>query len=323
MLVSGVVRDMVLVAFGEGHFQALSKVEAGDEALLDNSIYLATQTYHRHQIPPGDDFPVWDQFKAADKPVYPQRPSLMGPKYALHGTGTLQTGRFPGKMIMVAALWDEAAYPWQADWYHRQVRRALGERADDQFRVWFVDKAMHTGPFPSNSARRPSHLTRLVPYVGVLQQALRDVAAWAERGLPPPPSTDYKVVDGQVVVPPSAAARRGIQPVVSLTANGGEVAEVAIGETVAFEARIEAPPGTGVIVGADWDFEGAGDFPTSPPLELVTADGATARVSARYAFESPGTYFPAVRATSQRSGSARTRFTRAQNLGRVRVVVRG
>jgi hypothetical protein len=56
---------------------------------------------------------------------------------------------------------------------------------------------------------------------------------------------------------------------------------------------------------------------------LVTADGATARVSAGHAFESPGTYFPAVRATSQRSGSARTRFTRAQNLGRVRVVVRG
>jgi hypothetical protein len=323
VLVSGVVRELLLIGFGEAHFQALSQLTAGDAALLDNSIYLATQTYHRHQIPPGDDFPVWDQFKAAGQPIYPQRPSLMGPKYALHGTGTLQTGRFPGKMIMVAALWDEAAYPWQADWYHRQVRKTLGGRTDDQFRLWFVDKAMHTGPFPSNSSRRPSHLTRLVPYVGVLQQALRDVAAWAERGLPPPASTEYEVVDGQVVVPPSAAARKGIQPVVMLTANGHELAEVGVGEPVEFEAHIEAPPGTGVIVGADWDFVGAGDFPVSQPLELVTADGATAKMRARHAFDSPGTYFPAVRATSQRSGSARTRFTRAQNLGRVRVVVRG
>lgn len=323
LLVSGVVRGLVLVGFGEGHFQALLQVAAGDEALLDNSIYLATQTYHRHQVPPGDDFPVWDQFKAAGQPIYPQRPALMGPKYALHGTGTLQTGRFAGKMIMVAALWDEAAYPWQADWYRRQAQKALGERLDEQFRLWFVDKAMHTGPFPSASTRRPSHLTRLVPYVGVLQQALRDVSAWAERGLPPPPSTAYEVIDGQVVVPPTAAARRGIQPVVALTANGGELAEVAVGETVEFEARIEAPPGSGVVVGADWDFEGAGDFPVSEPLELVTADGASARTTARHAFAEAGVYFPAVRATAHRQASRANRFARAQNLGRVRVVVRG
>jgi hypothetical protein len=185
-----------------------------------------------------------------------------------------------------------------------------------------VDKAMHTGPFPSTGTRRPSHLTRLVPYVGVLQQALRDLSAWAEKGLPPPASTDYEVLDGQVKVPPTAAARKGIQPVVSLTANGREIVEANVGETVQFEARIESPPGTGVVVGADWDFEGAGDFPVSEALEFTSSDGGAARVKARYAFSSPGTYFPAVRATSHRQGSRSTRFARAQNLGRVRVVVR-
>ena len=322
VLISGVVRDLALLSFGEAHFQAMAQIKTGDEVRMDNSIYLATQTYHRHQIPPGGDFPVWDQFKAAGQPIYPQRPHLMGPRYALQGTGTLQTGRFAGKMIVVEAMLDEAAYPWQADWYRTQVRRALGERLDDQFRLWFVDRAMHTGPFPSRSEPRPARTTRVVSYVGVLQQALRDVSAWVERGLAPPASTAYEVVDGQVVAPPTAAARRGIQPMVALTADGGERAEVSAGETVAFEARIEAPPGTGVIVAAEWDFEGAGDFPVSAPFEFATADGASVTVKASHAFAAPGVYFPALRATSHRQGNATTRFARPQNLGRVRVVVR-
>lgn len=246
----------------------------------------------------------------------------MGPRYALGGTGSLQTGRFAGKMIVVEALLDEAAYPWQADWYRTQVERALGPRLNDQFRLWFVDRAMHTGPFPSRSEPRPARTTRVVPYVGVLQQALRDVSDWVEKGLPPPPSTGYEVVDGQVVVARGAAARKGIQPVVAVTANGGERAEVAVGELVAFEARIDVPAGAGVVVAADWDFEGAGDFPVSEPLQFVAPDGSSVAVSARYAFDAPGTYFPALRAVSQRHGDAATRFARVQNLDRVRVVVR-
>ena len=311
----------MLLGFGEAHFQAFSQIKTGDEVLLDNSIYLATQTYHRHQIPPGDDYPMWDQFKAAGKPIYPQRPLQMGPRYALGGTGTLQTGRFAGKMIVVEALLDEAAYPWQADWYRTQVAKALGPRLDDAFRIWFVDRAMHTGPWPSRNEPRPARTTRVVSYVGVLQQALRDVAAWVEQGLAPPPSTAYAVEDGQVVVPSTAAARKGIQPVVSLTANGGDRVEVAVGETVEFDARIDTPPGTGRAVAADWDFEGAGDFPASEPFEFAVADGSSVTVKARYAYSEPGTYFPALRATAQRQGNAATRFARVQNLGRMRVVV--
>jgi hypothetical protein len=322
VLISGVTRELVLLSYGEAHFQGLSKVKAGDAVTMDNSIYLATQTYHRHQIPPGDEFPVWDQFKAAGQPIYPQRPFQMGPRYALSGTGTLQTGRFAGKMIVVEALMDEAAYPWQADWYRKKVEKALGPRADEQFRIWFVDRAMHTGPFPGRSEATPARTTRTVPYVGVLQQALRDVSAWVEQGLAPPASTEYAVADGQVVVPRAAAARKGIQPTVALTANGAERADVEVGETVAFEARIDTPPGTGVVVAADWDFEGAGDFPISEPREFLTPDGASVAVKATFAFKAPGTYFPALRATSQRQGNPATRFTRVQNLGRVRVVVR-
>ena len=96
-------------------------------------------------------------------------------------------------------------------------------------------------------APRPVATTRVVSYAGALQQALRDVAAWVELGIAPPPSTEFEVHDCQVVVPPAASARRGIQPVATVTANGGERADVAVGEPVRFEAVVEVPPGAGTL----------------------------------------------------------------------------
>jgi hypothetical protein len=45
-------------------------------------------------------------------------------------------------------------------------------------------------------------------------------------------------------------------------------------------------------------------------------------VKAKYAFTKPGTYFPALRAMSQRAGNANSPYTKIPNLGRVRVIVR-
>ncbi|HEY6308369.1 MAG TPA: hypothetical protein VI488_18135 [Candidatus Angelobacter sp.] len=321
LYIAGVIGDLVMIGFGEAHFRALAGIKTGDQVLIDNSIYLAAQTYHRHQIP-SSDYPVWDQFKAAGAPVYPQRPALIGPRYTQHGTGSTQTGRFAGKMIVVETLMDEAAYPWQADWYRSLVQAAMGSRLDDHYRLWFVDHAMHTSPWVAPGEPRPVRTTRVVPYAGVLQQALRDVSAWVETGLVPPLSTVYEVRDGQVLVPPTAAGRKGVQLVVSLTANGGNRAEVAVGETVDFAALIDVPPGAGAVVAAEWDFEGAGDYPVSEPFEYANASPSSVTVKTTYAFSKPDTYFPALRATSQRQGVLNTRFARIQNLGRVRVVVR-
>jgi hypothetical protein len=94
--------------------------------------------------------------------------------------------------------------------------------------------------------------TQIVSYVGVLQQALRDLAAWVEKGMPPPASTSYKLVDGQIEVPGTAEDRKGIQPVVTVTANGAARAEVAVGKPVKFAAVIEVPPNTGEVVTAQW-----------------------------------------------------------------------
>jgi hypothetical protein len=152
----------------------------------------------------------------------------------------------------------------------------------------------------------------------VLQQALRDVSAWVERGVEPPASTSYKVVDAQVQVPPKAGPRKGIQPVVELKVNDGERAEVKVGEPVTFSAMIEVPPNTGKVVAVEWNFEGAGSY---VPAELGDIRPAVS-VKATHSYSQPGTYFPVLRATSQREGDRDTPFGRVQNLGRARVVVK-
>ena len=81
--------------------------------------------------------------------------------------------------------------------------------------------------------------THTVSYLGVLQQALLDLSAWVEKGIAPAATTNYKIVDGQVVVPPTAEERKGIQPVVTVKANGGKRADVKVGEPVTFTAVVE------------------------------------------------------------------------------------
>jgi len=303
--------DIVLLLPGSG--DALAKLKAGDKVRFDNSNFLAVQTYHRHQVP-GPEYSVWDQFRDAQgKPIYPQRPLNLGPIITRGASGTLQSGDFKGKMILVENLYDTEAFPWQADWYRDRVREHQGGAIDDNFRLWFTDHANH-----QDSARQADPL-HTISYLGVLQQALRDVSAWVEKGVEPPASTDYKVVDGQVEVPEHAARRRGIQPVVHLAANGAARAEVKPGETVRLEAVIELPEGTGKVVSAAWDLDGRGDFPL--PGKLSVGEDGNAHVTLEHAYARAGTWFPTLRVASQREGDADTPYARVQNLGRVRVVV--
>jgi len=313
--VSGTAGDILTIGYGEEHFRAMPGIKAGDEVTIDNSVYLAAQTYHRHQMPLPDYY-AWDQFKVAGKPIYPQRPLRQG------SGGTTYTGRFAGKMIVVEALMDEAAFPWHADAYRTIVQKALGPRFEDNYRLYFVDHAMHTGPWVGPNDPRPVITTRTINYMGVLQQALRDLSAWVEKGLAPPESTTYKVVDSQVIVPPTAAERKGIQPVVDVKANGGERADVAVGENVEFTAVIEVPPGTGSVVSAEWDFEGDGKYPVVEKFDDTNSSFSRVTLKTNYAFSKPGTYFPALRASSHRNGDFKAQFARIQNIGRVRVVVK-
>jgi hypothetical protein len=290
-----------------------AQLAPGDEVLVDNSNFLALQTYHRHQAP-TKDFKAWDQFRGPDgQPLYPQRPMLLGPMFVKATSGSLLSGKFAGKMIVVASLWDREAFPWQADWYRSRVQGHFGDKTDDHFRLWYTDHALH-GDEP-----RLEDPTRVVSYEGVLQQALRDLSAWVEKGVAPPASTGYTIDEAQVIVPPTAALRRGIQPVVTLTANGAVRAEVAAGQEVTFKGAIAVPPGTGSVVAAEWEFDGTGAFAASSD---VPQEAGAVNVSITHRFDKPGTYFPALRGVSQREGDKRSPYARIPNLGRVRVVVR-
>jgi hypothetical protein len=278
---------------------------------VDNRGYLAVQTYHRHQVP-GPDYPVWDQFRRPDgTPIYPQRALLLGPLFAEAASGTVQSGRFAGKMIVVCCLTDREAFPWQADWYRARVQAHLGKATDDSFRLWYVDNALHGD---REIQEDPTHT---VSYLGVLHQALRDLSAWAERGIDPPPSSNYEVVDGQVVVPSAASARGGVQPTVVVTVDGADSTAIDQGQSVTLRVMCEVPPDTGVIVAVDWDLDGTGSFATHEEFDPAPA----VTVERQWSPNARGTWFPVVRVASERHGDKASRFARIQNIARARVVV--
>jgi hypothetical protein len=301
-----------LIGFTLSADQALiGSIGIGDKVRIDNAWALALQTYHRHQLPTPDMI-GWNQFRKPDgTPIYPQRDLLIGPLSALGTAGSVPNGSIHGKMLVLEVLLDIDTFAWQADWYRSQVKAQLGDRFDDSFALWYFDHAHHDDPAPGMAQ------AHAVSYGGALQQALRDLSLWVEKGIKPS-ETRYSISDSQVSVPAGAAARGGIQPVVELQANGGVRAEVRTGEAVHFTATIEVPPHAGTIVAVEWGFEGTGEYPAN---ESIDTPQSSLRVSATHAFTKPGTYFPVIRVTSQRQGDKQTPYGRIQNIARARVVV--
>jgi hypothetical protein len=306
-----VAGDVVILGVAD---QALAaQLAVGDEVRVDNSNFLAAQTYHRHQVPPGDEFPEWDQFRGGDgKPLYPQRPVLLGPIFTKATAGSLLDADFDGKMILLESLWDREAFPWQGDWYRKRVQARFGAQTDQRFRLWYVDHALH------GDMTRQEDPTHTVSYLGVLQQALRDLAIWVEKDIPPPSTTAYAIDGGQVRVADKASSRKGLQPVVTVSAKAGRRIEAKAGTPVRFDGRIETPPGSGEVVVADWDFDGSGEFTAH---SQVRAGHNAVTVSIEHVFAAPGTYFAVLRATAQRRSARGTSYARLQNLARTRITV--
>lgn len=290
----------------------LAKIKPGDEVQVDNSNFLAVQTYHRHQVP-SKDYYVWDQFRNQDGgPKYPQRPMLLGPLFTKGASGSVPTGKFKGKMILLGSLWDREAYPWQCDWYRERVKENLGDKTDENFRLWYTDHAIH-----GDAANQLDDQTHAVSYLGVLQQALRDLSDWVEKGIAPSPTTNYTINDGQVNIPKTAQEREGIQPVPELLVNGKKRVDIKVGKSVVLKVTADLPKNTGKIIAVEWDFEGESTFKE----KSVIKPGLQLTAKVKHKFLKSGTYFPVVRVTSQREGDANVLYARIQNLDRVRVVV--
>ena len=319
LLISAVEGD-ICSPFSEITPDVFNDVEPGDEVTVDNRDFVAFCYYHRYAIEgmiASKDRIVREllPWTMDGKAVYPQR--------ATHGRRGQSTGKFDGKMIYVQPTLDNMVWYTTISGYHGLVREHLGDRIDEQFRLWWVQNAAHgapemIGPMQTDEKDPGVWRSRLVSYDGVTSQALRELVAWVEDGVAPRSYSGYELGrDNQLILPATATERGGVQPVVAVEANGGLRAEVKVGESVTFSGRAEQPPGAGTIIGIDWDFEGRGDC-----IADDTVDGTANKVDvqASHSYATPGTYFASMRVSAQCNGPDAAGLP-VQNLARARVVV--
>jgi hypothetical protein len=270
----------------------LAGIAPGDRVTVDNRRYLAWCHHHQHQV--VDGHPAYAQDTVDGIALHPQRPLLPVMMFSPF------TYDFTGKMIVVQGAQDIAVWTASMVDYHAGVAARLGDAVDDRFRMWWIDRMGH---LPASTYGLPARTSQMIDYLGIIEQALRDLIAWVEDGLPPPPTTGYRyTADHALALVPGAVERRGVQPIVDL-----EVCSVD-GNKVAFRARADVPPGAGSIVAIEWDPTGTGTWVAGTDEH-------------NHAYDRSGCYIAAVRVTSHRTGNRDDPFGRVQALGRTRVVV--
>lgn len=307
--------------------EILTKLAPGDIITIDNLDYLAIQLYYRYQNVDESFFP-WSYL---DK-KYPGRPkregSPVGIGICFGGAGSLQDGDIQGKTIVIEALMDEFASPWQADWYKNKVREKAEEKGlkeEDVFRLWYIDHSLH------NDSHKDMGV-HTINYYGAVKRALLAVSDWAERGIEPPSTTNYKMDFAQVVVPKTASERGGVQQVVTLMANSEKHAYVKVGEQVCFTAYIDVPENAGEVVSARWNFTGEGkttyadyvneDVYGNEIYQIEKVGSRSFETQAIYVYHKPGTYFTTVNvASNPMKDGRRDLFLDVLNIDRVRITV--
>jgi hypothetical protein len=286
-------------------------VEPGDQVELDNRDFLAYCYYYRHHLLDASEF---DFLQLNGKPIYPQyEQPEMSPFM-----GMVHTGRFDGKMMWVHHTHDASLWPVQGIGMRNNILRECGpEELTRKFRLRWTENAEHVPPAFAASPPGRANTTWLINYQPVIEQCLADLMDWVEKGIEPA-DTRFELRDGQIVLPTDAAERGGIQPVVTVTANGAARVEARVGEAVCFEVRAATPPGAGAIIGVKWDFDGSGAFPLT---QIVDGKSPAVTLSTSHAFERPGTYFVTALVESHRDGDVAATSRRIPNLGAARVVV--
>ena len=296
---------------GDANLLRFDGVKVGDEVHVENRKFLAFCYFHRHHVM---DDPQFDGLKLQGVPIYQQHPvPMMSPLM-----GVPYTGHYEGKLLWVHHTHDSSLWPSQGIVYEGAVLQAQGPvAAAEKFRLQWTEHAEHISPamLPSSPARATS--TWLVDYTPIIEQGLVDLIRWVEQGIPPA-STQYEYSHGQVSLPDTAAERGGVQPVVALTVDGGVRADVKVGDPVELVVTAEAPTEGGTIISVEWDFDGQGGFATQ---EQVDGSAKAATFTQTHAFDAPGTYFSAVRVSSNREGDVGAEFRRLPNVASVRVVV--
>ena len=307
--------------------EILAKLAPGDVITISNLDYLALQLYYRYQRVDESFFP-WSYL---DK-KYPKRPKREGTPIGMGicfgGAGSLQDGNLQGKTIVVEALMDEFASPWQADWYRKKVREQAEEKGlkeEDVLRLWYIDHSLHNDSHKDMGVHS-------INYYGAVMRALLAVSDWVERGIEPPYTSSYEMDFAQVVIPKTAKERCGVQPVVTLMANSEKHTYVKVGEKVYFTAYIDVPANAGEVVSTRWNFIGDGK---TTYAEFVNEDvfgeeiyhieqtgERSYETRITYIYNKPGTYFATVNvASNPMKDGKRDLFLDVLNIDRVRITV--
>lgn len=292
----------------------LSLVEKGDEILIDNSDYIAVQTYHRHQIPDAS-FHAFDQYKDGHgNPIYPQRAQVISYGFTAGGCGSVQDGQIQGKVMVINNLSD-GDFPWQADWYRRKVHEAIGDRDQDMFRLYYNENAPH------GDAAEVGDDGHLVSYLGMLRQALLDMADWIQKGKRPQNTTGYELVDSQVIPAKDPAKRFGLQPMITAYADGKRCTKGKAGTSVRITAQIELPAGTGDTGRVLFSFDNGKTFADRVEiLQVMRKNGyGCVRAEDEHVFTAPGKYYVVCRVEAKRKGA--DDYTLLRNLSRACVIV--
>jgi hypothetical protein len=232
--------------------------------------------------------------------------------------GVAYSGSYRGKLMWVHHTHDSSLWPPQGVIYANAVARAQGDVSTaERFRLRWTENAEHVPPSILKSPAGRAVNTWLVDYLPVIEQSLKDLVAWVEEGIEPAP-TAFEYHDGLVTLPSAATERGGIQPVVTVTANGAERAEIRVGEVVALEVHGEVPPGAGTVIAVEWDFDGSGSFPFKHEV-----DGRASEVTlgTTHVYDRPGTYFVTAKVESHRDGDVSATSRRIPNAAQARLVV--
>ena len=282
----------------------LEALKVGSRVRVNNRFILAMYYYPRHSIVAG--IRSHDQYRNADgSPKYPQRASVEHLYHSNYRTmgGRVESGAIKTKTMIIEGMGDNLSWPIFNAGYAERIQRTLGPaKAEGMMRFYLHDNGNH-----STGGGQP----------GVFRQSLIDLMAWAERGVAPPPSTRYAIRNGQVIAAADAAGRGGLQPVMTLAANGGDRAVVGANQPVNLVAKLEMPPKTGQIVQYNWTVAGTADAPTT-----VAPAQASVDVSRTATFPKPGSYVVRLSVNGQRDGlAAPADQTLLQNYKDVRVIV--
>ena len=295
----------------EANLLRFTDVAVGDQVHIDNRAFLAFCYAYRHHISAD---PMFDFLRVNGEPLYPQhglplQSPLMGVPYS---------GQYEGKLMWVHHTHDSSLWPTQGVIYGQAVLDAQGpERTAQKFCMRWTENAEHISPAYLASSPTRATSTWLIDYMPIIEQSLVDLCDWAERGIEPV-ETKFSFADGKVTLPATARERGGIQPVVSVRADGSGRVNIRAGASVTLEVEGEAPPRAGSIIAVEWSLDGDGRFEAA---EGIDGKSATVKLTKTHRYEKPGVYFATARVTSHVAGDVNAQHRRLVNVASARVVV--